>query len=156
LRTPPPAGTLVPSEHRSFSRKEKAVKKEDPLILRMHSQAHLYELVWLVGYEGAAVDALREAIKPLVAAHGQAKMMAAAHELTQTDDKTKLVTLRPEVRRIAFQLLGPPPEREDYESYWASRGVLPPNKRKKEGPAPEPSKEPEEKPKKRARKKAAK
>jgi hypothetical protein len=128
------------------------MKKEEPLIMRLHFQIHMYELVRLIGYEGVPEAELCETIKPLVAAHTLAKMRPAAHELTQTDEKTRLVTLRPEVRRIAFQILGPPPEREDYESYWASQGVLPPNKRKRE----EPPKPAEEKSKKRTRKKTAK
>lgn len=133
------------------------MKREDPLIIRLHFQPALYELVRLVGYEGVPEAELCEAIKPLVAAHTFAKMRPAAHELTQTDEKTRLVTLRPNVRKIAFQILGPPPERADYESYWASQGVLPPNKRKKEEPPPEPKEEKPKKPQaKRTRKKAAK
>jgi hypothetical protein len=81
-------------------------------------------------------------------------MGPAASELAQTDEKTRLVTLCAEVRRIAFQILRPPPERADYETYWASQGVLPPNKRPKEQPKPEPKKA-KDKPK-RERKKAAK
>lgn len=132
------------------------MKREDPLIIKLYFQVHLYELVRLVGYEGVPEPELCETIKPLVAAHTLAKMRPAAHELTQTDEKTRLVTLRPEVRRIAFQILEPPPERADYASYWASQGVLPPNQRKKEEPPPEPKEEKPEKPKaKRTRKKVA-
>ena len=54
------------------------MKKEDPLIMRLHFQVHMYELVRLVGYEGVPEAVLRETVKPLVAAHTLAKMSVAA------------------------------------------------------------------------------
>ena len=91
------------------------MKREEPLVMRLTFHAHLHELVRLIGYEGVQESVLRETVKPLMDAHSKDNMIAAAHELTQTDEKTRLVTLRPNVRKICLGILGPPPEHPDYD-----------------------------------------
>jgi hypothetical protein len=43
------------------------MKKDEPLIIHLHFQKPLIELVRLIGYEGAAEAELRETVKALVA-----------------------------------------------------------------------------------------
>ena len=91
------------------------MKREEPLVMRLSFHAQLYELVRLIGYDGVPEAELRETVKPLVDKHGKDKMLAAAHEVAQTDEKTRLVTLHPNVRKICWGILGPPAEHPDYD-----------------------------------------
>ena len=91
------------------------MKREEPLVMRLNFHAHLHELVRLIGYGGVQESVLRETVKPLVDKHGKDKMLAAAHEVAQTDEKTRLVTLHPNVRKICWGILGPPAEHPDYD-----------------------------------------
>ncbi len=120
--------------------------KKDPLSVRLYFEEPLYELVRVVGYGGIRSDELDEKLKELIARHGGDVVASAFHELTQESPAAADVTvLKPHVRKLAWQLLGPPPEHPEYGRYWEGR--TPP-----ENHQPPKAKEPPKA--KRARKKA--
>jgi hypothetical protein len=85
--------------------------REQPLAVRLYFQPHLFELAQAIGYEGLPVPAAREKVKELTARHGKPKMLAASKELVRIDPSTDPPTarLKDDVRKLCWQLLGPPP-----------------------------------------------
>ncbi len=86
--------------------------KVQPLYLRLYSQPHLVALVRLVGYRGLPVPEAKEQLKHLSARYGEARMKEAAREVIQVDTTLDppVARLNEAVRKLAWQLLGPPPE----------------------------------------------
>lgn len=86
--------------------------REQPLSLRLYFQPHLYELARALGYQGLPVPAARERVRALAEKHGKERIQAASKELVRIDPSTDPPTarLRDEVRKLCWQLLGPPPE----------------------------------------------
>jgi hypothetical protein len=86
--------------------------KVRPLYLRLYSEPHLIALVRLIGYQGLAIPEARERLKELNAQYGQEKMKAAAREViaVDTSQDPPVAQLTETARRLAWQLLGPPPE----------------------------------------------
>jgi hypothetical protein len=86
--------------------------REQPLSVRLYFHPHLYELAQAIGYEGLPVPAAKEKVRSLTEKYGKEKMLAASKELVRIDPTTEPPTarLKEEVRRLCWQLLGPPPE----------------------------------------------
>jgi hypothetical protein len=86
------------------------VRKEEHLINRPYRQPALYELARAVGYAGRAEGDLRAGCDEPRQRVGEQKVVLALHELTTRDEGSGLMVLRPEVRKLCHQLLGPDPE----------------------------------------------
>ena len=86
--------------------------REQPLSVRLYFHPHLYELARALGYQGLPVPAAREKLRALADKYGKAKMRAASKELVRIDPSTDPPTarLKDDVRKLCWQLLGPPPE----------------------------------------------
>src|SRR5262245_58985232 len=92
--------------------------KEKPLILRLYQEPARYETARAIGYEGVPASEIRERVKPLEGRLGQAKVEAALLLLTTYQvPGADRVRLREHVRKIRFQLLGPPPEHPEFEHF---------------------------------------
>lgn len=74
----------------------------------MYFQPHMVDLVRTVGYEGKTTDEVRERMKELTKTHDKEKLVAGCEELFDIDAKE--VKLKAHVRKLAWQLLGFPPE----------------------------------------------
>lgn len=83
-----------------------------PLYLRLYFQSHLTEIVRLIGYADVPVDEARERLEALVTRFGNEKIVAACQEILEVDTgkEPNVARLKAEVRRLAFQILGPPPK----------------------------------------------
>jgi hypothetical protein len=86
--------------------------REQPLSLRLYFQPHLYELAQAIGYEGLPVRAAKERVRSLTEKYGRERMVAASKALVRIDPTTDPPTarLKDDVRKLCWQLLGPPPE----------------------------------------------
>jgi hypothetical protein len=86
--------------------------KRQPLCVRLYFEPHLVELVRLIGYQALPLEEARARMAPLVAKYGKDKLNAAIMELFKIDTSQEphRAYLKPEARRSAWQLLGPPPE----------------------------------------------
>ena len=108
----------------------RAAKEE--LLRQMYSRAHWIELIRLIGYQAVPMEKAREAIKPLAEQYGKESMASACEVMVEifTQDKEAFARLKPHVRRMAFQILGPEP----------SPGTVPPSV-PCQAPTPEPQTE---------------
>jgi MutS domain I len=90
----------------------RAAKEE--LLRHMYSRAHWIELIRLIGYQSVPMDTARQAIKPLAEQYGKEPVASACEVLVEifTQDKDAFARLKPHVRRMAFQILGPEPVAE--------------------------------------------
>lgn len=88
------------------------MKKERPLYLRLYTEPHLIALVRLIGYDGKPVAEVKKQMRLLVEQHGKERMRRAAGQLVRIDaaGDPPFARLTEPVRRLAWQLLGPPPE----------------------------------------------
>lgn len=104
-----------------------AMKKPQPLYLRLYRQPHLIALVRLLGYEGLPVPEAKERLRPLNEQYGEARMREAVQELVQIDTSQDppQARLAEPVHKLAWQLLGPPPERAT-DFHARKRWPLPP------------------------------
>jgi hypothetical protein len=87
------------------------MRKPQPLYIRLYCEPHLVALVRLIGYHGLPAPEAKELLKPLNAQYGQEKMTAAAREILRVDttqDPPRALLTEP-ARKLAWQLLGPPP-----------------------------------------------
>src|SRR5450432_1438251 len=87
----------------------RAAKEE--LLRQMYSRAHWIELIRLIGYQAVPMDKARQAIKPLAEQYGKEPMASACEVMVEifTQDKEAFARLKPHIRRMAFQILGPEP-----------------------------------------------
>jgi hypothetical protein len=83
---------------------------KQPLALRIHTDPAYAELVRIVGYQGTAYPFGREEAERLNAKYGTEKMAAAAEELLDRDTAEHFARLKPGVRLLCRQLLGPTPD----------------------------------------------
>jgi hypothetical protein len=98
-----------------------ARKREDPLYMRINRQPVLYELARAVSYGGRKSGELRDVMAGMAKKYGSGPVALAFSELTMTDTATMLTVLRPEVRKVCRQIMGPPPEDPYYSTYWEGR-----------------------------------
>src|SRR5437588_414128 len=101
-----------------------ARKRQDPLFMRINREPVLYELARAVGYGGKKAGHLREKCDELAKRYGNHAVTMAFSELTMAD-AAGLTVLRPAVRPLCRQFMGPPPESPDYAAYWSERGREP-------------------------------
>lgn len=104
--TAPPT---APSAEVPMTRAEK-----EKLLLQMYHKEHWIELIRLFGYRTLPMEQARQAIKPLADKFGKEPMATACEVLVEisTPDKNPIARLKPHIRRMAFQILGPPPAEE--------------------------------------------
>ena len=71
-------------------------------------------MIRLIGYQSVPMDTARQAIKPLAEQYGKEPVASACEVLVEifTQDKDAFARLKPHVRRMAFQILGPEPAAE--------------------------------------------
>ncbi|MCI0742767.1 MAG: hypothetical protein L0Y72_27345 [Gemmataceae bacterium] len=102
---PPATASAEPS----LTRAEK-----EKLLLQMYHKEHWIELIRLFGYRTLPMEQARQAIKPLADKFGKEPMATACEVLVEisTPDKNPIARLKPHIRRMAFQILGPPPAEE--------------------------------------------
>ncbi|MCI0457468.1 MAG: hypothetical protein L0Z62_10905 [Gemmataceae bacterium] len=85
--------------------------KRPPLCVRLYFEAHLVDVVRLIGYEELPVPVARERLAPLVQKYGKDRINAAIKELFEVDqsqDPPRARLAQP-VREAAWRMLGPPP-----------------------------------------------
>jgi hypothetical protein len=87
----------------------RAVKEK--LLLQMYSRKHWIELIRLFRYQTLPMEQARAAIEPLAKQFGKESMAAACEILIEisTTGKETVARLKPHVRRMAYQILGPEP-----------------------------------------------
>jgi hypothetical protein len=103
-----------------------------PLWDRMYTRQHMIDLVRMVGYSGLPIAEAQAKIKEMP--HDKDKMVAACEELFDIDGNE--VRLKANVRKLSFQLLGPPPEYK--ETPIREMLGLDKEQKRKEVPKPEP------------------
>jgi hypothetical protein len=99
------------------------MRNEPPLYIRLYREAHLFELARIVGYDGLPEEERDKAL-PLLEKYGRQKMDEAQRLLLDNDKDAKRYTLKPDVRKLCWQLLGPPPEKQ-HELSLPPAGALP-------------------------------
>ncbi len=101
--------------------------EKEVLLRQMYSLAHWIELVRLIGYQTIPMDKARHAIIPLAERFGKERMATACEVLVEifTQDKEAFARLKPHVRRMAFQILGPEPSTGTVLPSVASTGPTP-------------------------------
>lgn len=98
-----------------------------------------------VSYGGRKACDLRDEMAAMSAKYGNGPVALAFSDVTMTDPATGLTVLKPEARRACRVLLGPPPESEEYSTYWRRQGCEPPAAHRPPAPK-EPDPVPEEEP----------
>lgn len=135
--------------------------KEKPLWERMYRDDLYIEIVRTIGYRAIRYAEAQEILKPIVDRFGESSFKAAASALTilifkgehkrsgrQQDAE---VCLNDEARKLAWQLLGPPPEHPEAEHFKCDKPWTPPWAR----PQPKGDSPKEGKPKRTRKKKAS-
>ena len=135
------------------------MNKEKPLYERLYTDEVFIEFVRLIGYQGCTYRDMIARIEPLCKKFGNERLSSATYFLvTFEGDKTcnpkplAQVSLRPDVRKLCFQLLGPPPE--DWDRYYRyANGEPGPQHAEKMAELARLTGTPEEKPKRTKKKK---
>jgi hypothetical protein len=98
------------------------MSKDQPLWHRLYFDAAYTEVARLIGYAGFQYRELADKLEPLYRRFGKAKVESVVYHLTVFDGQMTVkppplgqVMLRPDVRKLCWQLLGPPPEHPQYE-----------------------------------------
>lgn len=95
--------------------------RKEPLYARINREPALDELARAVNYGGCSAGSLREEMAELSQRYGSDAVALAFSELTMTDPTTQLTILKPHVRKLCSQIMGPPPEDPYYQRYWEGR-----------------------------------
>ncbi len=84
---------------------------KEKLLLQMYSRKHWIELIRLFRYQTLPMEQARTAIEPLAKQFGKESMAVACEVLIEisTPGKDTVARLKPHVRRMAYQMLGPEP-----------------------------------------------
>jgi len=84
---------------------------KEKLLLQMYSRKHWIELIRLFRYQTLPMEQARKEIEPLAKQFGKESMAAACEVLIEisTPGKETVARLKPHVRRMAYQMLGPEP-----------------------------------------------
>lgn len=85
--------------------------KPQPLHLRLYFQRHMSELVRLVGHEQHRMEEFLSQLEPFYEEYGEQKVKAALDELVSVTHRKRerYISLKPEVRQLAVQMIGRPP-----------------------------------------------
>ena len=86
-------------------------KEKEKLLQQMYFRQDWIALIRLFAYQTLPMEQARQAIKPLAEKYGKEPMAAACEILVEisTPDKEPIARLKPHIRRMAFQMLGPEP-----------------------------------------------
>lgn len=85
---------------------------KQPLAIRLYQDEALQAIARLVGYSGHAYPIGEHETTEVYERFGKERVEAATEELLEYDIQAKLAKLKPNVRKLCFGLLGPPPEHE--------------------------------------------
>jgi hypothetical protein len=87
-------------------------RKRQPLYIRMYYEAIYVELVRFIGYGGKPLANAQEFVLALEKKYGRERVIEASEAVSTCEGKAENMTVRltAEARRLAWQLLGPPPE----------------------------------------------
>jgi len=103
------------------------MKNDKPLWERLYHDECWIELARLVGYAGLTYRDLITRSEPLRQKFGNQRVDSATYQLTTFEGQMTVnpkpladVQLRPEIRKLCWQLLGPPPEAFDWFCRYAS------------------------------------
>jgi hypothetical protein len=101
--------TTAPAPEIQLSRQEK-----EKLLQKMYTASHWIAIIRLFGYQSIPMDRAREKIKPIAEEFGKELVATACEALVdiKPHDKEPVARLKPHVRRMAFQILGPEPPLE--------------------------------------------
>lgn len=85
--------------------------QKEKLLLQMYRLAHWIEVIRLFGYQTLPMEQARQAIKPIAEKFGKEPVAEACEVMVEisTPDKEPVARLKPHIRRMAFQILGPEP-----------------------------------------------
>ena len=85
--------------------------QKEQLLKQMYFLPHWIALIRFFGYQTIPMDQARESMKPLVAEFGKEPVAKACEILVEISMKEKeaFARLKPHIRRMAFQILGPEP-----------------------------------------------
>lgn len=108
--------------------------EKEKLLQQMYSLPHWIAIIRLFGYKTLNMDRARQEIKPIAEEYGKEPVANACEALVEirVQDKEALAKLKPHIRRMAFQILGPEPTP-------GADSLAPTNP---ECPRPKPNKEP--------------
>jgi hypothetical protein len=91
--------------------KRKPANRRQTLLIRLHFQRHLTELVQLLGYRDVPLDEIAPRLAALDERYGRDIMDAAKEELMEIVTVSQTAArLRSEVHQLARQILGAPPQ----------------------------------------------
>jgi hypothetical protein len=123
----------TPAAETPLTRQEK-----EKLLRQMYFRQDWIELIRLFGYQTLPMEQARQAIKPLAEKFGKEPMAAACEILVEisTPNKEPVARLKPHIRRMAFQILGPEPSAEALP---VAAPVLPPTPPEAEAKTPQPA-----------------
>lgn len=107
------------------------MEKVRPLWERLYFDEVYVEIARRIGYQGTTYRDLAKLLEPLEQRFGKQRVQSAAYhvvtyegEMTCNPKPLAEVKLRPEVRKLCWQLLGPPPESKQA---FETKPELPPN-----------------------------
>ena len=85
--------------------------EKEKLLTQMYRLSHWIDLIRLFGYQTLPMAQAREAIKPLAEKYGKEPVASACETMVEisTQGQEAFARLKPHIRRMAFQILGPEP-----------------------------------------------
>src|SRR5262249_2604394 len=123
----------APRKAASPDERRPIMSKEQPLWQRIYFDEVFTEVCRAIGYAGCTYREMQQRLEPLNARFDKRGVESAARYLvtyegqfTSAPKPLAHVRLRDEVRRLCWQLLGPPPEHPDYERFKSSEPWCPP------------------------------
>jgi hypothetical protein len=116
-----------------------------PLYLRLDEQPAIRDIAKLVGHYGCPEDQLYAMTKKLAQQDPDLRVGELIVELTWVHKDTRWVKLRPETLRSLRPVIGPPPDADDLQKWWADKGG-PPEPRSTEKAKPKEEPKPARKP----------
>jgi hypothetical protein len=124
------------------------MQREAPLWQRIHDDPCYVEVVRAVGYGGMTYRELTELIEKLALRFSKTRVESATYHLVTFEGQTTCnpnplaqVSLRANVRTLAWQLLGPPPEHPEADHFKSDQPWVPPWQRAPVPPREDPKKE---------------
>lgn len=128
-------------------------QEKEKLLKQMYHRQDWIELIRLFGYQTMPMEKAREAIKPLAEKFGKEPTAAACEALVDisTQENEAFARLKPHIRRMAFQILGPerkedtsapansPPRQADPPAAGKTPQPVEPKKSKKSARPPAPA-----------------
>lgn len=104
---------------RKSQHQEHTVNKQSPLWEKLYFDAVYVEIARLIGYQGTTYRDMLKLLEPLEEKFGKQRVRSAAYhvvtfegQMTCNPKPLAEVKLRENVRKLCWQLLGPPPESE--------------------------------------------